>query len=255
MLVRIIAILCAVNAVTDMPPRNLQLRQGGFKSNQTADETCGLIKGKGKAGASMTTEGLTEDGMPIFQLLIKEWKKVPDLAKFTERCEKLIGKLMPRLRCEYTALNVPKVLLHDCDVYATKEDYKTNNTGWEAARYNCRYSARRLGEEFSAKQDYKGWCQDLHSYLMEQQNIHLQKAEREKYLSEQDALRKELEELRQQYDDMLRKKGKIAAELDAMGKELHSDSSLKCCPSDCRICTPTEMAAQNNATNKTKMLL
>lgn len=234
----LLALLCGVNAVTyTISPKNLQLRQGGFKANQTS-------------AANFTSEGLGEGGMPIFQLLVKEWKKIPDVGAFTERCEKLITKLMPRLRYEYTALNVPKVLLHDCDVYATKEDYKTNNTGWDSARYNCRYSARRLGEEFFGDKNYKGWCGDLHAYLMEQQNMHIQKAEREKYISEQDALRKELEELRQQYEDMLKKKGKITAELDALGKELHSDLSLPCCPNNCRICTPAEMAAEKGG-NKT----
>lgn len=234
----ICALLCSVNAVRNLSPKTMQLRQGGFKTNSTTD-------------LNKTTEGLGEGGIPIFQLLVREWKKVPELGPFTERCEKLISKLMPRLRYEYTALNVPKVLLHDCDVYKTKEDYKTNNTGWDTARYQCRYSARRLGEEFFGEKDYKGWCTDLHAYLLDQQNLHIQKAEREKLISEQDSLRKQLADLKQQYEDMMKAKGKITAELDALGKELHvaGDPNLPCCPNSCRICTPQEQAL-NATVNK-----
>jgi hypothetical protein len=235
----VLALLCAANAVS-ISPKAVHLRQMGSKTNMTQE-------------ANKTTAGLGEGGVPIFQLLVREWKKVPELGPFSERCEALISKLLPRLRYEYTALNVPKVLLHDCDVYTTKEDYKTNNTGWDTARYNCRYSARRLGEEFDGKKDYKGWCQDLHAYLMDQQNLHIQKAEREKLFSEQDALRKQLADLKQQYEDMLKAKGKITAELDAMGKELHMNYSLPCCPESCRICTPAEMAAEKSG-NKTKLM-
>jgi len=235
----VVTLLCGVHAVRNLGPKTMQLRQSGFKANSTANLT-------------LSNEGLGEGGMPIFQLLIKEWKKVPEVGPFTERCEKLISKLLPRLRYEYTALNVPKVLLHDCDIYATKQDYKTNNTGLDTARYQCRYSARRLGEEFFGKKDYKGWCGDLHSYLTEQQSMHLQKAEREKLVSDQDALKKELDDLRKQYEDMLRAKGKISAELDAMGKELHADMSLPCCPNSCRICTAAELAAEKpTPANKT----
>merc|ERR1719335_985305 len=234
----VLALLCGANALTNLSPKTVHLRQSDSKTNTTME-------------VNKTTEGLGEGGMPIFQLLVREWKKVPELGPFTERCEKLISKLMPRLRYEYTALNVPKVLLHDCDVYKTKEDYKTNNTGWDTARYQCRYSARRLGEEFFGEKDYKGWCTDLHAYLLDQQNLHIQKAEREKLISEQDSLRKQLADLKQQYEDMMKAKGKITAELDALGKELHTDPSLPCCPNSCRICTPAEMAAENKTAGNT----
>lgn len=236
----VLILLCGVNAVRNLAPKTLQLRQNALKVNYTkSNETMAT---KFLSGS----QGLGEGGMPIFQLLVREWTKVPDLGKFTERCEKLISKLLPKLRNEYTGFQVPKVLLHDCDVYWTKDDYRTNNTNEETARYQCRYSARKLGEEFFGDKDYKGWCTDLHEYLTEQQNLHVQMAERQKLFDEQDALRKELDKLRQQYEDMMKKKGKITAELDALGKELHADLSLPCCPNDCRICTPAEMAAEGN---------
>lgn len=172
---------------------------------------------------------------PIFQLLMREWKEVPDLGKFTEKCVAIISKLLPRLRYDYTSLNVPKVLLHDCDVYKTKTDWQTNNTNLESARLNCRYSARRLGDEFMGGKDYKGWCQDFHSYLSEEANRHVQLTEREKLLSEQEKMRQELEELRKQYQEMLKKKGQISNELDALGRELNN-KDLPCCPANCRRC-------------------
>lgn len=197
-----LALLCSVNASMNLSP-GVQLRQGDSKLNATME-----------ANTTELTGGELTGGVPIFQFLVKAYKKMPKLDAFLERCEKIISKLMPRLQYEYTALNVPKVLLHDCDVYATKEDYKTDNTGWDSARLNCRYSARQLSEEFDGDKNYWGWCEDLHALLLDQSNLHIQQSE--------------LEALRKQYEDMQKKEAQIAAELDAL---------KKCCPANCRDCT------------------
>lgn len=187
---------------------------------------------------------------PIFQLLLKDWKEVPDLGKFSERCTKLVEKLLPKMRCEYTALRVPDVLLNDCDVYATKSDYKTNNTEMEDARSQCRYSAIRLGEEFMGKKpDYKKWCGSVHAYLTEQQNLHIEKAKKEQLQHETEMLKKQLEDLRIQYEEMRTKKGQITEQLEAMGKEVLSKASLPCCPDTCRQC-PAEPAGKNASASK-----
>eukprot|EP00746_Dinoflagellata_sp_MGD_P166957 gnl/MRDRNA2_/MRDRNA2_97214_c0_seq1.p1 gnl/MRDRNA2_/MRDRNA2_97214_c0~~gnl/MRDRNA2_/MRDRNA2_97214_c0_seq1.p1 ORF type:complete len:224 (+),score=53.49 gnl/MRDRNA2_/MRDRNA2_97214_c0_seq1:88-759(+) len=200
-----LALLCSVNASMNLSPR-VQLRQGNSKLDASME-----------ANTTELTGGEVTGGAPMFQFLVKEWKKMPKLDVFLERCEKIISKLMPRLQYEYTALNVPKVLLHDCDVYATKEDYKTINTDWDSARLNCRVSARKLSEEFNGDKNYRGWCEDLHALLLEQSNLHIQQAG--------------LEALRKQYEDMLKKEAQIAAEVD----------DLKKCCRNCRVCTAAEM--------------
>lgn len=200
-----LALLCSVNASMNLSPR-VQLRQGDSKLNATIE-----------ANSTALTGGELTGGVPMFQFLVKTYKKMPKLDAFLERCEKIISTLMPRLQYEYTAFNVPKVLLHDCDVYATKEDYKTDNTSWDSARCNCRYSARKLSEEFNGDKNYRGWCEDLHALLLEQSNLHIQQSE--------------LDALRKQYEDMLKKEAQAAAELDSL---------KKCCPANCRVCTDAE---------------
>merc|ERR1719156_274430 len=105
---------------------------------------------------------------PFFTLVMKEWKEVPELGPFTDRCVPLIEKLLPRLGMEYTKLQVPKVLLHDCDVYATKTDYQVDGSDMDSARGTCRISARELGEEYEGDKNYKAWCGNLHAYLTDQ---------------------------------------------------------------------------------------
>lgn len=218
--------LCMVLGVASKPAVQLQARH----------VTLGDASRSSASLSGNATRTSNQVFAPIYQLLVKEWKKIPELGAFTDRCFALISKLLPRLRYDYTSRNVPHVLINECDIYSTKEDYKTNNTEWSEARNNCRYSARRLGDEFLGDKDYKGWCTDLHAYLLEQQNLHIERAEHAKMLSDQDAMKKQLEELRKDYQEALRRKGQITAELEAMGGELNGSKKLPCCPAGCRIC-------------------
>lgn len=174
----------------------------------------------------------------LFHKLLVDWKEVPDVESFTSRCVNLISKLMPTLRREYTAQNVPTVLIHECDVYATKEDYIVANfSSVQEARDSCRYSARRLGAEFLGGKDYKSWCLDLHAYLDEQRLRRQKKAEREGLMNEQQTLQAQLDKLKAEYNEMLRKKESISGELDKLSRHLtYGNESLQCCPSNCRPC-------------------
>lgn len=177
-------------------------------------------------------------GVGIFHSLINDWKEVPDLAPFVDRCVNLLAKLLPELRREYTKLNVPKVLLHECDVYSTKEDYVVHNkTSIADAHASCRYSARRLGAEYLGDQDYKFWCTDMHEYLQEQSTQSMQRVEQTRLLKEQQALKDQLQKLQEDYADMMRKKGAIGRELDGLSRKVGVESSLACCPYECQMCS------------------
>jgi len=169
---------------------------------------------------------------PFYMLLLKEWKEVPELGPFTERCVPLIEKLLPRLGNEYTKLQVPKVLLHECDVYATKTDYQVDGSSLETARGTCRISARELGEEYMGDKDYKAWCGNLHAYLTDQFNFQKHLANRDQLTAEADRIRDELAELRKQYEKVKAQKG--CAD-DGASKDCSKDA-LPCCPSTCRPC-------------------
>lgn len=176
-------------------------------------------------------------GPAIFHVLLKDWTEIPELSAFVDKCTKHITKLLPDLRREYTKLNVPKVLLHECDVFSTKEDYMVRNkTHIDDARQSCRYSARRLGAEYLGDQDYKSWCTDLHTYLEEQASRSMQHVEQARLLKDQQKLQDKLDALRQEYSDMQRKKGAIGRELDGLSRRFDGGASLKCCPYDCQIC-------------------
>jgi len=187
---------------------------------------------RSQASGNLTKPTVTAKAMttPFFTLLMKEWKEVPELGPFTDRCVPLIEKLLPRLRMEYTKLQVPKVLLHDCDVYVTKTDYQTNNTSLDTARGTCRISARELGEQYMGDQDYKSWCTNLHAYLMEQANLHEHESNKAELMAEAEKIRQELEELRKQYEEM---QGKLTSKGDCV---TIGCSKMPCCPSTCRPC-------------------
>merc|ERR1719428_27152 len=167
-----------------------------------------------------------------FMLLLKEWKEVPEIGPFTERCVPLIEKLLPRLGAEYTKLQVPKVLLHDCDVYSTKTDYQVDGSDMAAARGTCRISARELGEQYMGDKNYKAWCGNLHAYLTDQAQHQKNQDNRDQLISEADKIRDELAELRKQYEEMMKAKGKM----ECTTAEKDCATNLPCCPSDCRPC-------------------
>lgn len=171
---------------------------------------------------------------PLYMLILKEWKEVPELGPFTERCVPLVEKLLPRLRMEYTKFQVPKVLLHDCDVYATKTDYQVSGSDLDTARGTCRVSARELGEQYMGDQNYKAWCENLHTYLTDQAQIQANHANRNELISEADRIRDELAELRKQYEGLKKKKGKMMGECEA--EQENCTGKLPCCPSTCRPC-------------------
>lgn len=170
----------------------------------------------------------------IFHMLLAEWEKVPDKATFLKDCEGILNKLLPELHREYTARNVPTVLYHECDIYATKTDFMTNNTSMEDAHSSCRFNAHRLGVEFLGNKDYAGWCEGVHQYLDQQSKLHVERAQNKEALSDIEALRAELEELRKKYADLQREKHLIAGELDKLGGGIEGEA--QCCPKGCRPC-------------------
>lgn len=173
----------------------------------------------------------------IFHALLRDWKEVPQLPVFVARCTTVLNRLLPELRREYTMNNVPKVLLHECDVYTTTEDYiLANKTNLVDARASCRYAARRLGVEYLGDQEYHAWCTDLHEYLEEQSTKSMRKVEADRLLKEQLAIQGKLDKLRKDYSDMMSKRGHIGRELDSLGR-VEVDKALPCCPFNCQMCS------------------
>lgn len=223
-------------AVSHRAPRASQLQAHATASS---DDSEGRENSTDSATQVSWASAGSRGAGSIFHRLLKDWKEVPDLEAFTTRCVALVSKLLPELRREYTAMNVPKVLVHECDVYATKQDYVVANlTTLEDARDSCRYSARRLGGEFLGGKDYKGWCQDLHAYLEEQAKRRSKQSERENFAMESKSLQGQLDKLRSEYNDMLVKKHNIAGELDELSRHLGGlNGSMPCCPFACRQCS------------------
>jgi hypothetical protein len=99
----------------------------------------------------------------FYYLITKEFKRLPKTQEFLDRCVKVIDKLMPDLHEEYTWKQVPFVLKHDCEVYATKTDFKTDRMKLEHAGKTCQFFAKRLADRFRGDKDYKEWCSNVAS--------------------------------------------------------------------------------------------
>merc|ERR1719272_2720974 len=102
----------------------------------------------------------------VFAMVVRKWQAFPNSEDFPKSCAEGLGKLLPKLRMEYTAHQVPKILRSECDVWATKKGYTLNGSSiaWPEsgktlsdARRACEFQSELLGEEFSGKQDYLGW--------------------------------------------------------------------------------------------------
>lgn len=102
----------------------------------------------------------------FYYILLKEFNQLPKTKEFLDRCVKVIDNLMPVLEEEYTWKQVPFNLMHNCDVYSTTTDFKVPRMELKHANTNCKYFAKRLGEEFQGKKDYKGWCADVYAQLL-----------------------------------------------------------------------------------------
>lgn len=168
----------------------------------------------------------------IFTYLVKEWKDVPDEESFVKNCTGVVTTVLPQLHHEYTARQVPKILFHECDVYATKTTFKTEDTSFRDALSTCRYCAGRLGAEFlDDEPDYKAWCGDVHSFLTQQSKAGASENERQKLVAEQQALKDQLDSLRREYDVVTGKNKAMEAEIGRL-----SNKTAECCPAGCRQC-------------------
>lgn len=183
----------------------------------------------------------------LFRILLREWEAVPEKEAFVKNCTETISKLVPVLRREYTSNNVPTVIYHECDVYATAEDFATTNiTQLEQIRSSCRGNARRLGSEFLGAQDYKAWCSEVHQNLEEQATLDRVKAEREALSNERARIKAELDDLHRQL-----RNAQAAHENHAVQPNVSQRSqdnltetegmngisfAAQCCPSGCRVC-------------------
>jgi hypothetical protein len=102
----------------------------------------------------------------VFQALLEDFNTDPkDPEKFSGQCSKLIGKLLPNLRREYTSRQVPDVLYHECDIHHTRTDFHKGNMTAELEAWQCRHFAGSLVNEFLGTKDYKGWCLSFFKYL------------------------------------------------------------------------------------------
>jgi len=189
----------------------------------------------------------TEKG--LFHTLMEEWKKIPDKTKFVADCEGIVGKLMPRLQKEYTARQVPKIVMHECDNYATGNDFKTINTTLDEGKRACKNCAARLGAEFLGNQNYKSWCEYVHDLMSREgladhyHNLH------QDYLKDIEDLKAQLRELQRQYEAALEGRGggkgaghakteaekKRDSDFDKLKKHW-DDQDLPCCPKGCQPC-------------------
>jgi len=137
---------------------------------------------------------LKTDG--VLSMVMHKWQAFPNTDDFAKSCADGLGKLLPELRMQYTAHQVPIFLRSECDVWATKKGYALQNAsldgdeytekssplgrlaskasplGWSqgdetmaTARTSCEHCAKLLGEEFFGKQDYLGWCKNVTGFL------------------------------------------------------------------------------------------
>lgn len=134
----------------------------------------------------------------IFQLLLEDYEASPsDPAKFEASCSKLIGKLLPELRREYTSRQVPTVLYHECDLHRTRDDFHKDNITKEMAGWQCQHFSGTLVNEFFGKKNYAGWCQSFFQYLQEvRKPASEREAERHRLLDEKQDLQDQLDDLR-----------------------------------------------------------
>merc|ERR1719161_941433 len=143
----------------------------------------------------------------FFYLLTKEFSRLPKTEEFLGRCSKVVSKLMPDLHEEYTWKQVPFVLKHDCEVYATKTDFKTSRMQLNHAEKSCKFFSKRLWMRYKTDKDYKEWCSNVYAHL----------------LRESDG------------KDLTDKQKKLLKTHKNFGKEIY-ELDDKCCPANCRMC-------------------
>jgi len=142
----------------------------------------------------------------FYYLITQEFKRLPKTEEFTKRCVKVISKLMPDLREEYTWKQVPNVLKHDCEVYATKTDFKTDHTKHDGGK-TCKFFAKRLSDRFKGDKNYKEWCLNVYSHLLRESG------------------KKDLTDVQK----------KLLKEKKDFSKEIYNEDN-GCCPANCKMC-------------------
>lgn len=193
--------------------------QGDDDADDDADEGEFLQKRKGRARRTgrrfLAKLRRHSKGKDIYHMLVKEFEKIELFPKhmktkpFIDTCTGIITDLMPKLQHEYTWNQVPNILLHECDVYTSKEDFRTKLMRLEHAKQTCVFFAKRLGDQFKHKQDYKEWCSNVYAQMLRSSNI-TNMTDRQKQLLENRP--------------------------DLSRKVYARQMSAECCPPNCRYC-------------------
>lgn len=163
-------------------------------------------------------------GLKVLHLFFrKDITRLPEKQEFVPACAEHLGELLAQLKMEYTGRNVPHVLTHECDVYASYTDFKWTHQEVDHAKRNCRRFAHDLADQFFGDKDYKGWCEAVHSYWDDNETPpDVLRAQHSKLLKEQREIQTQLEGLREEYK---RSKEKAKLEnLKAEAKEEKKDS-------------------------------
>lgn len=219
-----------------------------------------------RAASVRTVEATKDQGFRnIFGVLMREWQDIPEKEGFVKNCTETLTKVLPQLRREYTARNVPDILFHECDIHSLATTFQINGSKLEDARRTCRASARRLASEFMGAKDYAGWCDDVHVDLEKDAHRMSQADESERLRQERDAAKAELDALKKTHKVDGKADQAVVGEALAKGFEngvtdtvgegakeiMHHLDDLaqgtfipkgnepkeqQCCPADCRIC-------------------
>lgn len=86
---------------------------------------------------------------------------------FLENCNSTVGRVLPAIRNSYTMEQLPRVLVHDCEVYSTQEDFQHGSASLGEASRACRHFAVGLAQAYAreGKKNTTGWCNEVYTYL------------------------------------------------------------------------------------------
>lgn len=168
----------------------------------------------GEDASLLQSAKATTDGF-YYKLTDGFQEELPKTKPFLKHCTAMIGRLMPILQSEYTWLQVPNIIMHDCDVHSTHEDFKADGATKifsrvqkQHAKESCKFFAARLGDTFQKDKDYLGWCEDVYAQLLRSLDTD-----------------KELTDIQK----------KLVKDRPDLSQDIHNQEK-GCCPANCRQC-------------------
>jgi len=179
---------------------HLQLRAAAATTASKTDSASETVEVK---STSETVEAKSDSIKIIFGMLFREWKELPEKVGFVENCTATVSKILPQLRKEYTARNVPGILDHECDTFRVATKFQVNGSKLETAKRQCRTCARHLGNEFMKPNktgNYTAWCDEVHDHLEREANMLNMTSDAERFRKERDDIKAELQELKRQHE-------------------------------------------------------